>query len=83
MKSSKHRYLAESRVFPYLAAKRACARLGRYTVLMIEFEGVQLSFRKITLGLVSLRSNDHAEGSREIERDLGRFGGRDAGDRRI
>ena len=59
--------------FPYLAAKRACARLGWHLVLMIEFEGVQLRFRWVTFRLVSLRSHDYAESSCEIERDLGGF----------
>ena len=52
---------------------QTCAQLGRYILLVIEFEGVQLSFRCATLKLVSLRANDYTESSSEIEQDLGRF----------
>ena len=49
-------------------------------MLMVDFGGVQLSFRCCTLSLVSLRSQMYAESSCEIDRDMGHFRGRDAGD---
>ena len=62
-KSPKVRDYARLSTFPFLAAQRTCARWGRHTVLMIEFEGVLLTLRCLTLSLVSLSSNGYAESS--------------------
>ena len=62
-KSPKVRDHARLSTFPFLAAQRTCARWGRHTVLMIEFEGVLLTLRCLTLSLVSLSSNGYAESS--------------------
>eukprot|EP00966_Prymnesium_polylepis_P226587 5241808-Prymnesium_polylepis.1 len=48
------RNLARSHAFSRLylgVTPLICARLGRYTVLMIEFEGVELGFGGVTFSL--------------------------------